>query len=111
MRVTHRLTDSPACLVSSDEGISTNLERMLRAAGQPVPRGTTGELVLNRASIGMTKGLWRDPERYLDSYWRTLPGRWFHGDFIRQDEDGLYFIAGRSDDTIKVSGKPDKLTA
>lgn len=74
-------------------------------AGRPVPRGTTGELVLNRASIGMTKALWRDPERYLDSYWRTLPGRWFHGDFIRQDEDGLYFIVGRSDDTLKVSGK------
>ena len=52
-----------------------------------------------------TKGLWRDPERYLDTYWRTLPGLWVHGDFARRDEDGLFYIVGRSDDTIKVSGK------
>ena len=70
-----------------------------------MPRGQTGELVLRRAGIGMSKGLWHDRERFLDSYWRTLPGLWFHGDYVRQDEDGLYFIVGRSDDTIKVSGK------
>jgi acetyl-CoA synthetase len=73
--------------------------------GQPVPRGQVGELVLRLPSIGMTKGLWRDPERYLDTYWRTLPGVWFHGDFARRDADGLCYIVGRSDDTIKVSGK------
>jgi acetyl-CoA synthetase len=71
----------------------------------PVADGQTGELVLRLPSIGMTKGLWRDPERYLDSYWRTLPGLWVHGDFARRDADGLYYIAGRSDDTLKVAGK------
>jgi acetyl-CoA synthetase len=74
-------------------------------AGRPVPPGEVGELVLRLPSIGMTKGLWRDPERYLETYWRTLPGVWFHGDYARRDADGLCYILGRSDDTIKVSGK------
>jgi acetyl-CoA synthetase len=74
-------------------------------AGKTLPPGRVGELVLRLPSIGMTKGLWRDPERYLDTYWRTLPGLWVHGDFARRDEDGLFYIVGRSDDTIKVSGK------
>jgi acetyl-CoA synthetase len=73
--------------------------------GQTVPRGQVGELVLRLPNIGMTKGLWRDPERYLDSYWRTIPGLWVHGDFARRDPDGLYYVLGRSDDTIKISGK------
>ncbi|HEX7437217.1 MAG TPA: AMP-binding protein, partial [Caldimonas sp.] len=73
--------------------------------GRTLPPGRVGELVLRLPSIGMTKGLWRDPERYLDTYWRTLPGVWVHGDFARRDEDGLCYIVGRSDDTIKISGK------
>jgi acetyl-CoA synthetase len=74
-------------------------------AGKPVSAGQVGELVLRNPNIGFTKSLWRDDERYLDSYWRTLPGIWVHGDFAMRDADGLYYILGRSDDTIKVSGK------
>ena len=74
-------------------------------SGKPVPPGQVGELVLKQASIGMTKSLWKDDERYLDSYWNIIPGMWVHGDFAMRDEDGLYYILGRSDDTIKVSGK------
>jgi len=74
-------------------------------AGKSVAAGQVGELVLRNPNIGFTKSLWRDDERYLDSYWRTLPGIWVHGDFAMRDEDGLYYILGRSDDTIKVSGK------
>jgi acetyl-CoA synthetase len=74
-------------------------------AGHPVAAGQVGELVLRNPNIGFTKSLWRDDERYLDSYWRTLPGIWVHGDFAMRDADGLYYILGRSDDTIKVSGK------
>jgi len=73
--------------------------------GRPVADGQIGELVLCNPNIGMTKGLWRDEERYLDSYWRTIPGMWVHGDLAMRDEDGLYYILGRSDDTIKISGK------
>jgi acetyl-CoA synthetase len=73
--------------------------------GRPVGPGQVGELVLRNPSIGYTRSLWRDDERYLDSYWRTIPGVWVHGDFAMRDADGLYYVLGRSDDTIKVAGK------
>lgn len=73
--------------------------------GQPVGPGQVGELVLRNPGIGLTNSLWRDDERYLESYWRTIPGLWVHGDFAMRDEDGLYYVLGRSDDTIKISGK------
>jgi acetyl-CoA synthetase len=53
----------------------------------------------------MTRGLWRDPERYLETYWSRYPGVWWHGDFASVSEDGQWFLHGRSDDTIKVAGK------
>jgi acetyl-CoA synthetase len=53
----------------------------------------------------MTQGFWRDPDRYLEAYWSRLPGVWVHGDWARIDEDGFWYISGRSDDTIKVAGK------
>ncbi|GMQ80683.1 MAG: AMP-binding protein [Rhodothermia bacterium] len=64
-----------------------------------------GELVIRGPWIGMTRGFWNDSERYLDSYWRRFEGVWVHGDFAAIDEDGLWYILGRSDDTIKVAGK------
>jgi len=74
-------------------------------SGQPVPNGTVGELVLRHSSIGLTKSLWKADARYIESYWSTLPGLWVHGDFAMHGKDGLYYILGRSDDTIKISGK------
>lgn len=75
------------------------------AQGNSLPPGQVGELVMRQASIGTTRGLWRDPERYLDSYWRRIPGMWVHGDWASRDDDGSWFIHGRSDDTIKIAGK------
>lgn len=75
------------------------------ASGVRVPAGEVGELVLRNPSIGLTKSLWNADERYLESYWSTIPGLWVHGDFAMQGTDGLYYILGRSDDTIKISGK------
>jgi acetyl-CoA synthetase len=74
------------------------------ADGNPV-RGAVGELVVRQPWIGMTRGFWRDPERYFNTYWNRIPGVWVHGDFAAIDEDGLWYILGRSDDTIKVAGK------
>ncbi|WP_375786877.1 AMP-binding protein [Bradyrhizobium sp. Pha-3] len=74
-------------------------------AGHRVPDGEVGELVLRHASIGLTKSLWKADQRYLESYWNTIPGIWVHGDFAVRGRDGLYYILGRSDDTIKISGK------
>ena len=74
------------------------------AEGKPV-RGEVGELVIRQPWIGMTRGFHGDAERYLDSYWRKIPGLWVHGDFAAIDKDGVWYILGRSDDTIKVAGK------
>jgi acetyl-CoA synthetase len=73
-------------------------------AGNPL-REAVGELVVRQPWIGMTRGFWKDAERYLESYWSRIPDVWVHGDFAAIDEDGLWYILGRSDDTIKVAGK------
>ena len=72
--------------------------------GNPV-RGAVGELVCTKAWPGMTRGLWNDPQRYLDTYWSRYPGVWWHGDFASIAADGQWFLHGRSDDTIKLAGK------
>jgi len=68
-------------------------------------RGAVGELVIRRPWPGMTRGFWRDPEKYLATYWSRLPNVWVHGDWARSDDDGFWYIEGRSDDTLKVAGK------
>lgn len=68
-------------------------------------RGEVGELIVRQPWIGMTRGFWKDPERYLQTYWSRIPDVWVHGDWAAVDEDGLWFILGRSDDVIKVAGK------
>ncbi|MFN8487189.1 MAG: AMP-binding protein [Caldilineaceae bacterium] len=73
-------------------------------AGAPI-RNSVGELVIRQPWIGMTRGFWQDNQRYLDTYWSRFPDVWVHGDFAAIDEDGLWYILGRSDDTIKVGGK------
>ena len=72
--------------------------------GNPV-RGEVGELVIRQPWMGMTNGFWKDPERYIDTYWSRFPDVWVHGDFAAIDADGQWYILGRSDDTIKVAGK------
>jgi acetyl-CoA synthetase len=72
--------------------------------GTPV-RGAVGELVCTRPWPGMTRGIWGDDERYLDAYWRRFPGVWTHGDWASVDEDGYWFLHGRSDDTLNIAGK------
>ena len=73
-------------------------------AGRPL-RGEVGELVCTQPWPGMTRGIWGDPERYLDTYWRRFPGVWTHGDWASIDADGDWFLHGRSDDTLNVAGK------
>jgi acetyl-CoA synthetase len=72
--------------------------------GRPL-RGEVGELVCKRPWPGMTRGIWTDPERYLDAYWRRFPGVWTHGDWASIDEDGYWYLHGRSDDTLNIAGK------
>jgi acetyl-CoA synthetase len=72
--------------------------------GKPV-RGEVGELVITRPWPGMTAGFWKDADRYLEAYWLRWPDVWVHGDWAYIDQDGFWFIHGRSDDTLKLAGK------
>jgi acetyl-CoA synthetase len=78
---------------------------IFNADGQPTAAGEVGELVCKSPWPAMTKGLWRDTGRYLDSYWRRWPGVWAHGDWASRDADGYWYLHGRSDDTLNVAGK------
>ena len=71
---------------------------------QPV-RGEVGELVITQPWPGMTAGFWKDPDRYLETYWSRWPNVWVHGDWAFVDDDGFWYIHGRSDDTLKLAGK------
>ena len=72
--------------------------------GRPV-RGAVGELVVTKPWPGMTAGFWRDPDRYLETYWSRWKDVWVHGDWATIDADGFWYIQGRSDDTLKIAGK------
>jgi len=72
--------------------------------GAPV-REEVGELVVTRPWPGMTAGFWRDPDRYIETYWSRWPDVWVHGDWAYVDADEFWFIHGRSDDTLKIAGK------
>jgi acetyl-CoA synthetase len=67
--------------------------------------GEVGELVCRKPFPGTTRGFWRDPERYLETYWSRFPGVWVHGDWASVDEDGYWYLHGRSDDTLNIAGK------
>jgi acetyl-CoA synthetase len=72
--------------------------------GQPL-RGRVGELVCTKPWPGMTRGLYKDDARYLETYFGRWHDIWVHGDWASIDEDGNWFLHGRSDDTIKIAGK------
>ncbi len=73
--------------------------------GRPVPRGTMGHLVCKQPAPSMTKSFLHDDARYLETYFSRFPGVWYHGDWAKIDEDGQWFLFGRTDDTMKVAGK------
>ncbi|MCZ2073463.1 MAG: AMP-binding protein [Bryobacteraceae bacterium] len=68
-------------------------------------RGSTGYLVCRTPAPSMTRGIWGDPQRYIESYWSRWKGMWYHGDWARVDEDGHWFVHGRADESMNVSGR------
>ena len=72
--------------------------------GEPVPPGSGGFLVIKRPWPSMLRTIFNDPERYVSQYWSDIPGVYFAGDGARKDEDGYFWIMGRVDDVINVSG-------
>ena len=91
----------PAAFAGPPPGIAADV---VDDRGQSV-RGQVGELVVRAPWIGMTRGFWKDNERYEETYWSRFRDVWVHGDWAEIDADGLWYILGRSDDTIKIAGK------
>lgn len=75
-----------------------------QSSGKPVVQAV-GELVITGPWPGMTRGFWRDNQRYHEAYWSRMDGVWVHGDWAYIDGEGFWYILGRSDDTIKIAGK------
>jgi acetyl-CoA synthetase len=72
--------------------------------GNSVPFGSGGYLVLKRPWPGMLRGIYGDPERYKETYWSRFPGMYFAGDGAKRDDDGYFWLLGRVDDVMNVSG-------
>jgi acetyl-CoA synthetase len=72
--------------------------------GQTVPAGSGGLLVIRKPWPSMARTIFNDPDRYAKQYWSEIPGSYFSGDGARVDQDGDYWLMGRVDDVINVSG-------
>ena len=77
---------------------------ILDETGKPVDQNNGGMLCIAKPWPGMLRGIWGDDERFVQQYWSTVPGKYLTGDNARQDNDGYYWIMGRIDDVINVSG-------
>ena len=75
------------------------------AEGKRTPPGEVGELVCTKPWPAQTRGFWGSPDRYLQTYWSRWKDVWVHGDWASVDEDGYWFLHGRSDDTLNIAGK------
>ena len=82
-------------------GIKVNV---VTREGQPVPAGSGGYLVIEKPWPAMLRNIWGDPERFKQQYWSQIPGSYFTGDGARRDDDGYFWVMGRVDDVINVSG-------
>jgi len=80
------------------------LAEVVDLEGKPVPENREGFLIVRRPWPGIARTIWRDPERYKQQYWERIPGVYMTGDAARRDEDGYYWILGRVDDVMNVSG-------
>ncbi|OGR87823.1 MAG: acetate--CoA ligase, partial [Elusimicrobia bacterium RIFCSPLOWO2_01_FULL_60_11] len=82
-------------------GISAEI---LDEKGKPAPTGAAGYLVLTSPWPSMMRGIYNDPERYKAQYWSKFPGKYFTGDGAKKDKDGCFWLLGRIDDVMNVSG-------
>ena len=104
----HMLTPLPGA-VTTKPGSATVpffgiVPEIVTKAGEPVPAGQGGLLVIRKPWPSMARTIWGDHERYLQTYWSEVPGAYFSGDGARVDQDGYYWLMGRVDDVINVSG-------
>ena len=72
--------------------------------GESVPLGQAGYLVITKPWPAMLRGIYNDDKRYRETYWGRFPGKYFAGDGARRDKDGYFWLMGRVDDVMKISG-------
>jgi acetyl-CoA synthetase len=92
----------PCTLGGPAPGMATAI---VNEAGAPVKPGETGYLVCTKPAPSMTRGIWNDPERYIETYWSRWPGQWNHGDWASVDQDGCWYLHGRADESMNVAGR------
>ena len=80
------------------------LPEVVDKEGHKVPAGQGGFLVIRKPWPSMLRTVFRDPDRYIENYWKRFPGSYFTGDGAREDEDGYFWIMGRVDDVVNVAG-------
>jgi acetyl-CoA synthetase len=94
-------TTKPGSATKPFPGVDADI---VDADGHSVPLGKAGYLVLRKPWPAMLRGIYGDPERYQATYWSRFPGAYFPGDGAKRDEDGDYWLMGRVDDVMNVSG-------
>jgi acetyl-CoA synthetase len=104
----HMLTPIPGA-IATKPGSATRpffgiVPEVVTKAGEPVPAGQGGLLVIRKPWPSMARTIYNDPDRYVQTYWSEVPGCYFSGDGARMDADGYYWLMGRVDDVINVSG-------
>lgn len=77
---------------------------VLNQDGTPTPRGERGYFVISNPWPGMPLTIWGDDERYVETYWKKFPGKFYTGDFAVMDEDGYVWVLGRADEAMNVAG-------
>lgn len=104
----HMLTPLPGAIATKPGSATVPFlgiePEIVTKTGEPVPVGQGGLLAIRRPWPSMARTIWNDHERYLKTYWTEIPGMYFSGDGARKDEDGYYWLMGRVDDVINVSG-------
>jgi acetyl-CoA synthetase len=91
----------PGAAMKAFPGVSADV---VDNAGKSVPNGGGGYMVLTEPWPSMLRGIWGDPERFKETYWSRFPGIYFAGDGAKKDEDGDYWLLGRVDDVMNISG-------
>jgi acetyl-CoA synthetase len=94
-------TTKPGSATFPIPGIEADI---VNSDGNPCALGSGGYLVLTGPWPAMLRGIYGDPERYKATYWSRFPGKYFPGDGAKRDEDGYYWLLGRVDDVMNVSG-------
>lgn len=107
-------TDIIGCFLASTPAISLKPRCLYRGLGMNVSvfddsgneiHNRIGYLVAREHTPSMTRGIWKQPERYLESYWSKYGNAWNQGDWAEMDKDGYFYLYGRADEVIKTSGK------